>query len=305
VAFLGTPAVAANTLRAIVAAGHEVPIVVSRADRRRGREEAPTPSPVKAVAVELGLPVSEIVDDVLGAGADIGVVVAFGRIIKPHVLEALPLVNVHFSALPRWRGAAPVERAILAGDSEVGVCLMAIEASLDTGGVYAERRVAVEDGETAEHLRDRLGRLGTEMLLTVLAEGLPAAVPQAGEVTYADKITVDDLRLDWTQPAAVLARLPRVGHAWTTFRGKRLLVLQAGPVRGGGPVTAAPAVVAKAPPGTIDGIRVATGDGWLELVTVQPEGKRPLTAEAWRHGARPAAGERLGYAAGDPGPAGA
>ena len=138
--FLGTPDMAVPPLRALVDAGHEVVLVVTRADKRRGRGGATTPSPVKAAALELGLTVTHQVDDVLGAaeqGAELGVVVAFGQIIKPHVLAALPMINLHFSLLPRWRGAAPVERAMLAGDDLTGVCVMRVEEGLDTGGVYA------------------------------------------------------------------------------------------------------------------------------------------------------------------------
>ncbi|HWD09386.1 MAG TPA: methionyl-tRNA formyltransferase, partial [Actinomycetota bacterium] len=137
-AFLGTPDVASLALSGLVGAGFEVACVVTRADKRRGRGTAPEPSPVKARATELGLPVTEGVFDVVGAGVDLGVVVAYGQLIRRPVLEAVPMVNVHFSLLPRWRGAAPVERAILAGDAETGVCLMAVEEGLDTGGVYGK-----------------------------------------------------------------------------------------------------------------------------------------------------------------------
>ena len=140
--YLGTPALAVAPLRALHAAGYDIPLVVSAPDRRRGRGGATMPSPVKAAALELGLDVTADPDDVLDVDADLGVVVAYGRLIKPHLLEALPFVNLHFSLLPRWRGAAPVERAILAGDDVTGVCLMAVEEDLDTGGVYASTRDA-------------------------------------------------------------------------------------------------------------------------------------------------------------------
>ncbi len=159
--FLGTPDAAVAPLRGLVQAGHHVNLVVSRPDRRRGRNAELSPSPVKAAALELGLAVTEQVDDALVAGADLGVVVAYGRLIKPHVLAALPMVNLHFSLLPRWRGAAPVQRAILAGDRETGVCLMALEEGLDTGGIYAEERVTIGPEETAADLRTRLVGIGT------------------------------------------------------------------------------------------------------------------------------------------------
>ena len=152
-------------------AGHDIALVVTQPDRRRARGAGLLPTPVKAAALELGLAVTDRVDDALDAGAELGVVVAFGRLIKPHVLAKLPMVNLHFSLLPRWRGAAPVERAILAGDTETGVCLMALEEGLDTGPVYACQRVTIGPEETAEELRDRLVEIGTAMLVERLAEG--------------------------------------------------------------------------------------------------------------------------------------
>lgn len=135
-AYFGTPEMAVPPLQALVAAGHDVALVVTRVDKRRGRGSELSPSPVKAAALELGLPVSHSVDDVLGRDIELGVVVAFGQLIKPHVLTEVPMVNMHFSLLPRWRGAAPVERALLAGDTETGVCLMQLEEGLDTGPIY-------------------------------------------------------------------------------------------------------------------------------------------------------------------------
>jgi len=271
-------------LRAVVESGHDVRLVVTRPDKRRGRGGALVPSPVKAAAVELGLPVSTSVDDVIGAGAELGVVVAFGRLIKPHVLAAVPMVNVHFSLLPRWRGAAPVERAILAGDVETGVCLMTLEEGLDTGPVHARETVPIGPEETADELRSRLVAVGTRLLVAQLAEGLTPPVPQEGEATYAAKLEPAELHLDWTQPAVQIHRVVRVGGAWTTWRGKRIGVLSA----------RLAAEVAGGPPGQLDGLLVSTGEGALVLVEVQPEGRGRLSAAAWRHGARPKPGERFG-----------
>jgi methionyl-tRNA formyltransferase len=282
--FLGTPDVAVAPLRALHRAGFDIPLVVTRPDKRRGRGAALVPSPVKQAALELGLPVTDQVDDALTVGADLGVVVAFGRIIKPHVLAQLPMVNVHFSLLPRWRGAAPVERAILAGDRETGVCIMAVEEGLDTGGVYRAATVPIGDDESLDDLRGRLVELGTELLLSTLRDGLGEPEPQQGEVTYADKIDPAELHLEWTRPAVELHRLVRLGDAWTTFRGKRLKVWRT-------QLHAERSVLA---PGELDGTRVGTGNGLLELVEVQPEGKGRASAPAWRNGARPLAGERLG-----------
>jgi methionyl-tRNA formyltransferase len=282
--FLGTPDVAVPPLRALHEAGHEIALVVTRADKRRGRGGALVPSPVKQAAVELGIPTTSDVDDVLRAGAELGVVVAFGRIIKPHVLAAVPMVNVHFSLLPRWRGAAPVERAILAGDAETGVCIMDVEEGLDTGGVYRCAATPIGADETLDELRGRLVDLALPLLLDVVREGPHDAEPQSGEVTYADKIAVEELHLEWTRPACDLHRRVRLGGAWTTFRGKRLKVWRTR-------VQPERSVLA---PGEIDGTRVGTGDGVLDLVEVQPEGKGRIAATAWRNGARPAPGERLG-----------
>jgi methionyl-tRNA formyltransferase len=282
--YLGTPEMAVPPLRALADAGHDLALVVTRVDRRRGRGSAMSPSPVKAAALELGLPVTHDIDDALGVGADLGVVVAFGRIIKPHVLAALPMINVHFSLLPRWRGAAPVERALLAGDDVTGVCIMEVEETLDTGPVYACREVPIAPGVTAEALRRELVDVGTRLLVDLLAGPLPDPTPQAGEPTYAHKIEPAELVIDWEQPAEQLERWVRVGGTWTIFRGKRLKVLAVEPI--GEP--AAPGVLGP------DAATVGTGAGALRLVTVQPEGKGPMSWRDFANGAHPVPGERLG-----------
>ncbi len=281
--FLGTPAAAVMPLRALHEKGYDIALVVTQPDKRRGRGSELLPSPVKAAAQELGLPVSHRVDDVIETGAQLGVVVAFGKLVKPHVLEAVPMVNVHFSLLPRWRGAAPVERAILAGDDETGVCLMELEAGLDTGPVLGRRVVPIGADETAEELRRRLTVEGTDLLLSQLQHGLSPGVPQEGAATYAAKLVPAELRLEWTDPAQQLHRVVRLGRAWTTFRGRRLGVLRSSPSTDTGLA-----------PGEIRGARVGTGDGALELRDVQPEGRAAMTASAWLNGARPRPGERLG-----------
>ncbi|HUR17445.1 MAG TPA: methionyl-tRNA formyltransferase [Acidimicrobiales bacterium] len=286
-AYLGSPVAAVPPLQALLAEGHDVKLVVTQPDRRRGRGAGLVPTPVKAAALEAGLAVTDRVDDVMGAGVELGVVVAFGRLVKPHVLAQVPMVNLHFSLLPRWRGAAPVERAILAGDTRTGVCLMALEEGLDTGPVYRQEVVEIGAGETAEELRRRLVDIGTALLTEALRDRLGEPRPQEGEPTYAAKIDVEELHLDWERPALELHRLVRVGRAWTTFRGRRLGVLRAGLPDPDGPVPA--------PAGAMEGIVVGAGDGaGLELIEVQPEGKPPMPATAWQNGARPAPGERLG-----------
>jgi len=275
-AFLGTPELAVRPLRALVGAGFDVGLVVSQPDRRRGRGSSLSPSPVKAAALEMGLPVSDRVDDVVDAGVDLGVVVAFGRLIKPHVLERVPMVNLHFSLLPRWRGAAPVERALLAGDAVTGVDLMAVEEGLDTGGIYGRRQVEIGPDETLGELRARLVEEGTALLVEALEGGLGEAVPQVGEATYAAKIEPGELRIDWSRGAADVHRLVRLGGAWTTHDGRRLKVWRtAVPPTGAGPV-------------------VQAGDGPVELLEVQPEGKARMPASAWANGARWSADLGLG-----------
>jgi methionyl-tRNA formyltransferase len=283
-AFLGTPEVAAGTLRALASAGHDVRIVVTRPDTRRGRGTEVSASPVKQAAEQLGLAVTHTPADVMSSGAELGVVVAYGRLVKPDVLAVVPMVNVHFSLLPRWRGAAPVERAILAGDPETGVCLMELEEGLDTGPVYARTVTPIGAEETADGLRQRLGEIGTELLLKNLSVGLGAPDPQVGEPTYASKITPDELRLDFERAAEFCSRVVRVGRAWTTWRGKRLIVHRSRVL----------GEEQELSPGQIQGNRVGTAEGALELLVVQPEGKPPMDGAAWARGARPQPGERMG-----------
>jgi methionyl-tRNA formyltransferase len=276
-------------LRALVHAGHEVALVVTRPDKRRRRKGDPEPSPVKAAALALGLPVSEDPDDLVGLGAQLGVVVAYGRIIKPHVLEALPMVNLHFSLLPRWRGAAPVERAMLAGDEVTGVCVMEVVDELDAGAVYSRAEVPIGPADTLDSLRSTLVDEGTRLLVHSLETGLGEPEPQQGEVTYAEKLTADDLRLAWSRPAVELDRVVRVGGAWTTFRDKRLKVHAARPL---------PDLIEHASPGSLgdgdgEGVVVATGEGRLDLLEVQPEGKARQSAGDWANGAHLQPDDRL------------
>ncbi|HEX4980401.1 MAG TPA: methionyl-tRNA formyltransferase [Ilumatobacteraceae bacterium] len=261
-AFLGTPEIAVPPLEALVADGHDVAMVVTRPDRRRGRGTDTSPSPVSMAASALGLDVRHVVDDVLDVDAELGVVVAFGQLIKPHVLARLPMINLHFSLLPRWRGAAPVERAILAGDDETGVCLMQVAEGLDTGDVHACVAVPIGARETAAELRRKLVTAGTALLVSQLRDGLDSPTPQVGEPSYAAKITPEELRLDWARPAVELDRLVRVGGAWTMWRGSRIKVIEAEIL-----------------------------DDRLAPTVVQPEGRRPMTFDDWRRGARLADGE--------------
>jgi methionyl-tRNA formyltransferase len=293
--FLGTPPAAAVSLEALVRAGHDVALVVSRTDVRRGRGSAHTPSPAKRVAMDLGIEVSDRLEDVATVGAELGIVVAYGRLIPGRILEVLPMLNLHFSLLPRWRGAAPVERAVLAGDRETGVCVMRLEESLDTGPVLASTRVRIGAREHVSALTDRLAVTGAQVLVETLAAGvdaLPAGSPQQGDATYAEKLRPDELHLDWARSTSELERVVRLDRAWTTFRGERLLVLDA--VANADVTPAFATDGSSGGPGTLHETTVETGDGVLELLELQPAGKRPMSASAWWRGVRVGVGEKLG-----------
>lgn len=292
IVYFGTPDDAVPALRALVAAGHDVALVVTQPDRRRGRGTGATPSPVKAAALDLGLAVRtpdrarDLVDELATLAPDVGVVVAFGQLLPAAVLAtaAQGFLNLHFSRLPRWRGAAPVERALLAGDPDTGVCVMALDEGMDTGPVYAEVVTPIGPDETAGELRARLVGLGTPLLVDVLADLADRTpVPQAGEATHAAKLAVEEFRLDWSRPAADLVRVVRAGNprpgAFTECDGQRVKVLRAvvEPVEPGEP----------APVGAVDQEgRVRTGAGQVRLVEVQPAGKAPMAATAWLAGRR-------------------
>lgn len=294
IVYLGTPQMAVPPLAALAEAGFDIALVISAADKRRGRGKELSPTPVKAKALELGIPVSESVDDALEVDADLAVVVAFGQLIKPPVLKRLAMVNLHFSLLPRWRGAAPVEQAILAGDSVTGVGVMQLAEGLDTGDLYAEVEVPIGDDQTADELRIELVDAGSQLLVETLRSGLDVPRPQHGEASYARKIFTDDLRLDFGRPAIELHRIVRVGNAWTTFRGKRLKVWQSRLVDQSGSGDIPPALPAGVVTLHDGGVVVGTGEGLLELLVVQPEGKARQDATAWRNGAQPSADEVLG-----------
>ena len=289
--YLGTPDAAIPPLRALVEAGHDIAMVVTQPDRRRSRGGDSDPSPVRGAAEDLGLEVRtplkarEIVDEVRASGAQLGVVVAFGQLLPVPLLDALPLgfVNVHFSLLPRWRGAAPVERAILAGDAETGVCVMQLEAGLDTGPIYATRRLPILARDTSGALRSRLVDVGTELLVEQIPK-IADAQPdeQVGEPTYAEKLSVEEFRLDPRRSATELDRIVRGGNprpgAWMQIAGKRVKVWQAHPELD---------VPADHEPGLITpAAALATAEGLLVLEEVQPEGKRAMPASAWRTGLR-------------------
>lgn len=300
IVYFGSPRTAVAPLVALHEAGHDVALVISGSDKRRGRGSAKTPTPVKAAALELGLDVSDDMADALEVGADLGVVVAYGRIIPNEILAAFPLVNIHFSLLPRWRGAAPIERAILAGDTETGVCLMEVAEGLDTGDVYRRVEVPIDPTDTATELHERLSHLGARLLLSALDEGLGDPEPQSEDgLTYASKVTTDDRRIDANMTVEDVDRRVRVGGAWTTFRGRRLKIISLRDV----PTVssdvdamslAEPTAESAGEPGTfISGSRIVLSDGVIEVVQVQPEGKPVMDVAAWANGADPV-GDRIG-----------
>jgi methionyl-tRNA formyltransferase len=292
--FLGTPVAAVPTLSKL-AEITQVIGAVTRPDKPRGRSGRPMPSPVKEEAERLGIPVlqpsdgSELIDLLEGiAPFEVGVVVAYGSLIKDRAL-AIPargFLNLHFSLLPRWRGASPVTAAILAGDEETGVTLMHLDAGLDTGPIVAARSTVVGRDENGAELTARLANLGAELLAQSLfdwLDGKLAARPQPlVGVTHAPKLTKDDLVLDLGHDAAALARqvralAPRPG-AVLDLGQSRLRVL------------AARSLDQEVAIGTLtmrDGqVMVGTGSGALELLLVQPAGKQPMAASAWMRGHR-------------------
>lgn len=294
VAFLGTPDIAAGVFQALIEDGIEIALVVTRHDKRRGRGSEMMPSPVKRVAEIHGVKVVHTVDELLEEHGrqriDLGVVVAFGEIIRPHVLAEIPMVNLHVSLLPRWRGAAPVERAILAGDEMTGVCLMQVEEGLDTGGVISSASVPIGSLATADEVRDQLMVEGTKLLLQALHTGAFSLEPQRGEPTYAAKIESVEHHIDWSESADLVSRRVRIGDAWTTFRSRRLKVHSVESV-------VAP-IDSFSSPGSIlieGGHPVVTcGGGFLRLVDVQPEGRPRIAARDWVRGARITPGESMG-----------
>ncbi|MFM7047817.1 MAG: methionyl-tRNA formyltransferase [Actinomycetota bacterium] len=283
IVFLGTPDVAVPPLRALVAAGVEIALVITRPDKRRGRGSATSPSPVKAAAIELGLPVSHDLAQCTTVGADLGVVVAYGRIIPMSVLAQLPMINVHFSLLPRWRGAAPVERALLAGDRETGICIMRVEEGLDTGEVFERVVVPIRDDHTLSSLRHDLVTAALEPLVHAVTQGCGVGQAQTGVATHAAKIDPSELRVRWTDAPRQVVGLSRLESAWFEHVGKRIRLLAA-------EVAEATTVGGDAPGAVLgvrrDGVLVKCGDGAVLVTTVQPEGKSAMTASAWANGAR-------------------
>ena len=301
VVYLGTPAAAVAPLEALLASDHEVVAVVTRPDKPRDhRGGSPAPSPVKRAALQAGLPVlqprggrdPELPGQLAATGADIGVSCAFGFLLPAPVLAALPrgIINLHFSLLPAYRGAAPVQRALLDGAKVTGICAFQIDQGMDTGPLLACREVPVLEGEDAGSLTARLAEIGAGLVvftLDGLQDGSIRPRPQPRDGSVAPKVDPAEARLDFQAPAgrlvdAVRAFTPSPG-AWTTFRGRRLKVSRAAPAPAGAGAGLAPGRVGLGPGGRL---LAGTGDGAVELITVQPEGKRAMSGVEFARGAR-------------------
>ena len=291
--FLGTPQPAIPSLLALSELA-QIALVVTRPDRPRGRSGKTLPPPVKEAAAALGVPTAqpsskeELIDAVAGAsdGLDVGVLVAYGMIIPPEVL-ALPehgLLNLHFSLLPRWRGAAPIERAIMAGDTVTGVTIIRMDEGLDTGPVVVSRETSIEPDDTAGALSGRLARDGADLLTEILPGYLGGELiprPQRGQATYAEKLDPSEGKLDLEAAASTVGRVvralnPRPG-AYAEWKGQRLKLWQVAP----GPSRRLKAGELTVVEGRL---YVATGDGILELVEVQPAGGRRMSGVEWARG---------------------
>jgi methionyl-tRNA formyltransferase len=305
VVFFGTPQFAVPTLRRLVDSTHSVAGVITQPDRPRGRGQKITHAPVKALALERGIPVyqperlkpPEVADTLRGWRPDLGVVAAYGRIIPEHLLTIprFGMINVHASLLPKYRGAAPVHRAVINGDSQTGVTIMRVVKELDAGAMFAKVTRPIGPDETSDVVETALAEMGAELLLTVvdqLVSGTAHEEPQdETQATYASRLTKEEGLIDWTRSAPAIHNRIRGlypwPHAYTFFKGTRLIVLRSAVATAG----ASPTM-----PGTIlrvtsEAIQVATGDGELAVLDVQPEGRRAMRAHDFLLGHRLATGE--------------
>ncbi|MGH8774663.1 MAG: methionyl-tRNA formyltransferase [Jiangellaceae bacterium] len=306
VLFAGTPEVAVPSLRAVLASGHDVVAVLTRPDAPAGRGRKVMPSPVARLADEAGIEVLKparprdpaFISRLSGIAPDCAPVVAFGGLIPRAALDAPKhgWVNLHFSLLPAWRGAAPVQHAVLAGDDVTGACTFLLEEGLDTGPVFGLVTEPIRSTDTSGDLLARLAESGAGLLVATLdgiEDGTLDPTPQPGEgISLAPKLTVADAEVDWTAPALRIDRLVRActpaPGAWTTFRGERLKLH---PVRLDASETGLATGEVSA---GRDGVRIGTGSHAVDLGPVQPQGKRAMPAADWARGVRLAPGERLG-----------
>ncbi|MEM6622826.1 MAG: methionyl-tRNA formyltransferase [Pseudomonadota bacterium] len=291
-AFMGTPDFSVPILQALIAAGHEIAAVYTQPPRPAGRGKAPRPSPVQRVAEAHNLTVrlpesfreTSVIQGFAALQVDAAVVVAFGQILPPEALTAptLGCLNLHASLLPRWRGAAPIQRAIMAGDDETGIAVMQMEAGLDTGPVWAEVKTPISAEDTAGSLHDRLAASGARLIIEALpqiaaGDRVPRPQPADG-VTYANKIDKAEARVDWSLPAEAIDRqirgLSPFPGAWCEVAGQRVKLLHSCAEPGDGP------------PGAVldQNLLVACGAGAVRLTRLQRAGKGPVDARAFLNG---------------------
>lgn len=294
IVFAGSPDAAVPTLRALADSDHDVVAVITREDSPRGRKAVLTPTAVASAAEELGLPViranrlgDSVTAEVSALAADLGVIVAYGGLVREPLLSTprLGWINLHFSLLPRWRGAAPVQRAIMAGDEHTGATVFQLVPELDAGDILGQHGMPIGRMQTAGSLLAALADSGAGLVSRVvdeLATGTARAIPQAGEVTLAPKLSLEDGRIDWSATAAevhdrIRGVTPEPG-AFTTVDGDRLKVLAAAIAHDGAPL----------PPGVLEQrgatVVVGTSTDPIELVTVHPAGRKAMDAAAWWRG---------------------
>ena len=302
VAFAGTPEFAAVTLDALLNSGHQVVGVLTQPDRPAGRGRKVTPSAVKVRAVEAGVKIlqpvtlkdQDAVDAVAALGADVLVVVAYGLILPTTVLKlpALGCLNIHGSLLPRWRGAAPIHRAVLEGDSKTGVCIMQMDEGLDTGDVLLSKELTIEDDESVAQLHDRLAAIGAEALLETLplhcaGKLIPQAQPEEG-VSYAQKLTKAEAHLDFNKSSRELHRSVRAYNPWPVAEAQlceqRVRIWQSRLVTAADNKPHSEALVGTITDILSDAVRVKTGDGCIDLLTLQWPGKKAQDCPAFSQG---------------------
>ena len=306
--FAGTPEFAAVSLDQLVQSGFEVPLVITQPDRRAGRGMGLSLSAVKRLAITHRLDIyqpetlssNDAVRKIVSCSADIMVVVAYGQLVPKSLLNAFPFgcVNVHASILPRWRGAAPIHRALMAGDDETGVCIMQLEEGLDTGPVYRMEKIQIESTDTTGLLHDKLAELGARALVETLSDTTNLDSPRSQSTegaTYAKKITKDDSVVNWTQNCQEIDRLVRALNpypgAMTNLQNNSVKIWAAQPIPSSGEITMRPGLVLEI---NERGILVACGEGTLLLTSLQRQGGRRMSAAEFAAGQRTEVGQSFG-----------